>query len=263
MKKITFTIVGLLTAIMSYAQTYSTGVIDLSTEAGLEYSVELDVTSTMVTMTLVGPSDRWLGIGFDTTNMYAGKDVLIFDGTTLSDRHYGYPGQPDGELSQGIVPTIDDREDWTTVSNTVVSGVRTIVATRVRDTGNVHDHVFSASANTINIAWARGDGNFTLQYHGTTNRGVTMQDFTLNTKTFNISEFNISPNPSSSKLAISLPSVIDHLRLEVFDVLGKKVYENVLNGMQTVVNVSQWNNGIYLVRVSTDKQTQTKRFVKQ
>lgn len=263
MKKITFTILSLLLTALTYSQTYSTGVIDLSTQPGLEYSVQLDVSSTTVTMTLVGPSDRWLGIGFDTTNMYAGKDVLIFDGTSLSDRHYGYPGQPDGELSQGIVPTIDDREDWITVSNTIMSGVRTIVATRDRDTGNVHDHVFSASANVLNIAWARGDGNFTLQYHGTTNRGVTMQDFTLNTKIFDISEFKISPNPSSSKLAISLPMVLDNVSLEIFDILGKKVYSNMLNGMQTTLNVSQWNNGIYLVKISTDTESQIKRFVKQ
>jgi hypothetical protein len=85
--------------------------------------------------------------------------------------------------------------------------------------------------------------------------GVT--DFESNTK-----EFTISPNPSKNKLNVFLPSN-EEMDIEVFDVLGKRVYKGVLSQISSSVNVSNWKSGVYLVRVSNDQVSQTKRFVKQ
>ncbi|MDH7914177.1 T9SS type A sorting domain-containing protein [Winogradskyella sp. SYSU M77433] len=76
-------------------------------------------------------------------------------------------------------------------------------------------------------------------------------------------EFTISPNPAKNKLNITLPSTDNDIKLEVFDVLGKRVYKGVLTRLESSINVSDWKNGVYLVRVTNDKVTQTKRFIKQ
>lgn len=76
-------------------------------------------------------------------------------------------------------------------------------------------------------------------------------------------EFEISPNPASSKLNITLASSLNNANVTIYDVLGKKVYSKALSTMNSSIDVSRWNTGVYLVRISTDNQTLTKRFVKQ
>lgn len=76
-------------------------------------------------------------------------------------------------------------------------------------------------------------------------------------------EFVIRPNPAKNKLNITLPSGSNDMKLEVFDVLGKRIYNGLLSTLESSINVSNWKSGVYLVRVSNDKSTQTKRFIKQ
>jgi hypothetical protein len=76
-------------------------------------------------------------------------------------------------------------------------------------------------------------------------------------------EFAISPNPAKSELNITLSNSDKDLTLEVFDVLGKRVYKGLITKLEYSVNVSNWKSGVYLVRVSNEKTTQTKRFIKQ
>ncbi|WP_298903376.1 T9SS type A sorting domain-containing protein [uncultured Psychroserpens sp.] len=76
-------------------------------------------------------------------------------------------------------------------------------------------------------------------------------------------DFEISPNPASSKLNIKLSNALDNANVTVYNVLGKKVHAKNLNAIESSIDVSNWKTGVYLVRISTNKQTITKRFVKQ
>lgn len=79
-----------------------------------------------------------------------------------------------------------------------------------------------------------------------------------------VSEFSISPNPTSSKLNVYLPKNSKNTTLSVFDVLGKRVFSKSLDALtSTSIDVSNWNSGVYIIRISSDNATQTKRFVKQ
>ncbi len=78
-----------------------------------------------------------------------------------------------------------------------------------------------------------------------------------------LSSFSISPNPGTDRLNLKLSGFHDNTNLEVFDVLGKKIFADRLTNASTFVDVSEWNAGVYLVRLTTDTGTQTKRFVKQ
>lgn len=264
MKKITLILLGfsLLLFNKSNSQTFSTGLVTFTTSPET-YSAQIDVTSNLVTLTLIGPANRWLGIGFGTDNMIAGEDVVIFDGTTLTDRHFGFPGQTAGEVAQGIEPTIDSREDWSVVSNDVVGNVRTLVATRLPDTENIHDYVFSAAASSIQLVWAYSRfEDFVLQWHGG-NRGTTLESFTLSANSFQTKDFSISPNPAKNRLNINLPNNMANASVAIYDLLGKKVYSGEISSLSSSINVSSWNSGVYLVKVTSNDVTQTKRFIKQ
>ncbi|WP_435413100.1 T9SS type A sorting domain-containing protein [Psychroserpens mesophilus] len=77
-------------------------------------------------------------------------------------------------------------------------------------------------------------------------------------------EFSISPNPATSKLNVYLPQNAKNTTISVYDVLGKKVYSKSIDALSsTSVDVSNWNSGVYIIRISSDNSTQTKRFVKQ
>ncbi|HEX9827525.1 MAG TPA: T9SS type A sorting domain-containing protein [Flavobacteriaceae bacterium] len=76
-------------------------------------------------------------------------------------------------------------------------------------------------------------------------------------------DFMISPNPASSTINVYLPKGFENAKLSVFDVLGKEIYNVELNSLHSTINISKWNSGVYLVRIATENESQTKRFVKQ
>ena len=156
---------------LSLAQSFTTGVVNLSSTPGLAMSVKLDIGSN-VTMTLVGPSGRWFALGFGAGNMEAETDVVgVHSAGTLSSF--------DAKLIGYAAPVADALQNWTITSNQVVSGVRTIVATRPLDTGDANDYTFSAEEGTLSLIWARGSSNsFSYGYHGSSNRGVVNATFT-------------------------------------------------------------------------------------
>lgn len=96
--------------------------------------------------------------------------------------------------------------------------------------------------------------------------GVAFWDASLGTPEFDKpTKFTIYPNPGSSNLNIDIPSLTDEgLTLEVFNVLGKKVHTSGLAKLSTSIDISKWNSGLYLVRITSPDEgiTLTKRFVK-
>ena len=171
MKTINLFLFVLLT-FSTWCQTYTTGTVNLSNTAGLAMTVKLDL-STNVTITLTGPSSRWFAVGFNASSMAVGTDVVgVHSAGTLTNF--------DANLTGYSAPATDAQQNWTITSDQVVSGVRTIVATRALNTGDVNDYVFTAGPGTLSLIWARGNANsFNYAYHGNTNRGITTATLTL------------------------------------------------------------------------------------
>ena len=87
---------------------------------------------------------------------------------------------------------------------------------------------------------------------------------TLSKQDFNIeNNFNIYPNPSTTNLNLNFKNVDSNTLVEVYNILGAKVYSRTINNNKSTINTTQWQKGVYLVRVSSDIRTITKRFVKQ
>jgi len=90
-------------------------------------------------------------------------------------------------------------------------------------------------------------------------------DGTLSVGTEFLDLVNIYPNPVSNILNINVPKKLDNgLDITVFDVLGKPVIQQKTNDLRTGISVSELNEGIYIIKLSSSSQnvSVTKRFVK-
>jgi|TARA_B110000902_G_scaffold218092_1_gene251727 hypothetical protein len=253
MKKITF-ILTLLISSYGFAQNVSTGVVNLG---GSDFTVNFQVngTTNKVTMTMVGPSTVWLAVALNTsagdTMGAGGEDVILYDSTGLKDRN----------LTGGQnAPNVDASQDWTQSSNTVTSGVRTIVATRDLNTNDSNDYVFTTTNNTaLPLLWAKGS-SLTLGYHGA--RGGTTS--TLGTETIAVMpEFDVYPNPADLELNVKFPASIQKATVAVYSVLGSLVFQAEMDQWNSKINTSEWSSGIFIVNINTPDFSQTKRIIKK
>jgi hypothetical protein len=231
------------------AQTYSTGNIVFFGN----YSGQIDVSNTTVTLKLVGPSTSWMGVGFNALGMDdLGMDVVIFDGTSVTDRTLS---------GTGFTPALDGSQDWTISSNTIASGVRTAILTRARDTGDLNDYVFPVAEQPLNLIFARSVGSTVVGYHGLGNCGATVADFTLGTMDFALSQFKMYPNPSHSFTTFELPNSFTEAKISVYDSSGRMVKNESLISAQNRFDTSTMQKGFYMMKVSAEGGTATKILV--
>lgn len=212
------------------------------------YTVKFDTNSTTVTMTLVGPSDKWLGLGFGMTSMFTSGDGVIASGAsaTLTDRNF---------TGSGSTPNSDATQNWTTTSNAVVGTVRTIVATRALSTGDTSgsDFTFTNSTASINLIWALGS-SLTLAQHQSRGSGVS-GTFALSTDSFAMAGFKLYPNPADDIFAIELPNEFETVEVKLFDIVGKLVFTKQISQLDNKININSLLAGNYIVKVTSDEKT--------
>jgi hypothetical protein len=245
MKKLLLFTLFLLSISIS-AQNHSTPVITLTSG----YTVKFDTNPTTVTMTLVGPSNKWLGLGFGMTSMFSSGDGVIASGASasLTDRNF---------TGAGSTPNLDATQNWTTTSNTVdgTGTVRTIVATRALSTGDTSgsDFTFTNSTASINLIWALGS-SLTLSQHASRGSGIS-GTFALNTDSFAMAGFKLYPNPADDIFAIELPSEFETVEVKLFDVVGKLILTKQISQLDNKIDINSLVAGNYIVKVTSDEKT--------
>ncbi|MCL1968378.1 MAG: T9SS type A sorting domain-containing protein, partial [Bacteroidetes bacterium] len=78
-----------------------------------------------------------------------------------------------------------------------------------------------------------------------------------------ISSFKIFPNPASREITIESEGNLMMNTIEVINFLGQTVITRPVTGSSVKLDVSNLNNGVYFVRVASEKGTSIKKFVKQ
>ena len=73
--------------------------------------------------------------------------------------------------------------------------------------------------------------------------------------------FKVYPNPASDLVSIKGTNGSLFNRVQAFDITGRIVYASDASGSSLSIDVSNWNNGIYLVQIATDSGVQVKRVV--
>lgn len=75
-------------------------------------------------------------------------------------------------------------------------------------------------------------------------------------------EFRLYPNPANEQITVELSDVSSTYQLEIFDVLGKKVYASEIQKTGNI-DVSALAQGTYLLKLNSENKTNVVRFVKQ
>lgn len=253
--KITFLL--LLGFSFALAQQKSTGLVNLSTN--VKATLNLDSGTSLATLTLTGPNDRWFALQFGsfTGGMQAGSDLVYWDNVTLVDaRHNGV----------GVPPTADATNNWNITSNINNSpsvGLRTIVATRAFSTGDTNDYTFNFANTTIDLAWARfGSASFVLDYHGATNRGVFLDTtFTLGTESFSLNDSKLYPNPSKGDFTIATKTYLTKINVYSHTGIFIKTIEVTDFAENVIVNINGLQTGVYLLELQNDTDKSWKKVI--
>ncbi|RZJ73937.1 T9SS type A sorting domain-containing protein [Flavobacterium sp.] len=252
MNKTTLNLIALLGCATAMAQ-FSTGVLNGTSTGGtnLNMTAKIDVSATEVTLTLTGNSTDWLGVGLGASGMDSG-DCVIFDGTNLSDRSFG---------GVGVTPALDATQSWTVTSNTVNSGVRTVIGTRALNTGEPNDYVFANAAGPLTLVFARRAGSMTIGYHGNNSCGTTIANLALSSEDFSAEKVKMYPNPAKANVSFQLPSFVTSGEIKIYDAQGRMVKRQEISEMETNVSLAGIPTGTYMAVVRTQHGNATKTLI--
>lgn len=211
---------------------FSTGVVSLPTAA---MTIKIDVNATDVTMTLTGSSTSYLGIGFGSDGMQSGADGFIYNSS--ASRDYTFSGI-------GVTPSADAVQNWTEQSNTVASGVRTLVVKRTL-AGGAGDHAFTNAAGSVPIFYARGNA-LNLAFHAARDYAtLTLSpSLAVDESALAANKVSLYPNPVQDVLNFTNADKIKSVK--IFDAAGKQLPNQ--KGVSNL-NVLTLSKGVYFVEV--------------
>ncbi|MFD0862376.1 T9SS type A sorting domain-containing protein [Sungkyunkwania multivorans] len=260
MKKITLSIVCMFFTCALLSQTYSTG--DVAVTGDYTVRFDVDVPNDLVTLTLVGPDNVWLGVSPGTpAGLGMGNlddDAIVYNSNGLEDRNMP-SGTGTPPLDNGASPI----DEWTLVSDNASGGVITVVATRAINTGDPEDYVFPTSPGSFEFLWVKGNGTTAFGYHGFSNKGGAMSSFVLGIDEFTLSQFKMYPVPANDLLNIELPKEVDEAEAVVYNYLGSEVLRAEIGRLKNDVNVAGLSTGLYMLKLNAEGKSSTKMFVKQ
>jgi hypothetical protein len=119
MKKLTLLL--FLVSVWGFSQTKSTPVISFNSDMKAQFT--LDNTNSKVILVLTGPADKWSSLGIGTSSSTTSGDVYVYTSSVLE---------------ANTTPS-DPFQDWSTVSNTVASGKRTVTLERKLTNSDLND----------------------------------------------------------------------------------------------------------------------------
>lgn len=122
------------------------------------------------------------------------------------------------------------------------------------------DYTLKGNQNAFNVF------NDSLE---TSNRITYLQNCVLDTgNTVGINKLNkniqitIFPNPAIEKLNLSIPFDFIDGTVTIFNLTGKKVFQSQIANLNTQIDVSLYQNGVYLIRLNKDSLMQYHKFIK-
>lgn len=90
---------------------------------------------------------------------------------------------------------------------------------------------------------------------------LTITCSALSLPEYNLNNIKLHPNPVKNNLTVHLKNNTDTL-IEIYNILGKRVFKNSINKTSNL-NLQDLKTGIYIVKISQDNATLTKKLVKE
>lgn len=84
----------------------------------------------------------------------------------------------------------------------------------------------------------------------------------LSVDAFDVFEINIYPNPVVSSFTVQLPAQSEMAELQIYSVLGKQLLHKTLSQEEETVDVSTIASGVYIIKISIGKKSNTFKFIK-
>jgi Secretion system C-terminal sorting domain/DOMON domain len=236
---------------VSFAQQKETPV---TTIGSMTVKINMNQGNSLATITMTGPSNKWLSIGLGTTSMSVNKDVITY-GTTLLDQYFTTSGH--------VAPTTDPTNNLTLVSNTVVGTNRTLVITRPLNTGDAKDYAFVYSMSSMSIVWAVGPSTTITSEHATFGSKSLAFSTVLGTEDFTtLDKISVFPNPSNGLFSISKNNLTTINKIRVFDTNAKLLKEITTDSnFNNTIDISELSKGIYFMEISNDIDQVVKKVI--
>lgn len=96
------------------------------------------------------------------------------------------------------------------------------------------------------------------------NLALTGCDSATSINNFYISnELSVSPNPTSGIFQFSGFEIVRNSMLQIYNILGEKIYQSEITNPKSEIDLSNQANGIYFIKISDGKTILSKKIIKQ
>lgn len=137
----------------------------------------------------------------------------------------------------------------------------------LRVNGNIVGTIpYSSTSTTTTISGINIENNVVISItdNSTATNRVIMDNLSwtcytnLGTDTLMNEDFKIYPNPANGKFNISFDNANDDFSIQIFSIIGQKVYE-IEHTRNTAVTTPSLQKGLYFVRITKDSKSITKK----
>lgn len=192
----------------------------------------------------------------------------VFSGTANADYNfiftYNVFNNPAASASESFEIVVLDAPSSTATVQTVLATYSNVT----QSGANVSDLIPNAYSNNVTYT-PTSDGDFYFAIRATTpgvNSGILMfytldVTETLGLSDFENNEFNHFYNADTDNLTIS-SSNLPIEKIELYTILGQQVMTKLTSSTNEVVNLSNLNDGLYLVNIESQGKTKTFKILK-
>jgi hypothetical protein len=229
----------------SISQSKSTAVLSFNADMTAKFT--LDKETSKLTLVLTAPADKWTSLGLGTSSSTTGGDVYVYTTSVIENTNV----------------STNSNQDWSTVSNTVSSGVRTVTLERALTTSDLNDlQMAFDTTNAIDVVWSRSGSAIATAPNP--NRGSTKAVFSANLGVEDVSfydEVMIYPNPTSSELFIKTKKGLTKINIySQTGVLVKTISSNG-NSNELKIDVSNLAKSTYIFELQSDSEKTWKKVI--
>ena len=239
---------------------------------GFEWKATTGGTYTQVTGTGTGNTFTANLTNLTPNTSYTYKAFITYNGTTVYGSQMTFT-----TLQQGADPCdVPTGLHSTNVENEAISIAWDAAANvnswniQYRPVGGTLSSATS-NTNSYTITGLTGHTNYEIQVQANCGDGnvsdwsapITVQTTNVGIENYLANNVTLFPNPAREYVDVRVDGDVNVTAMEVFDVYGKLLNTMTVTENPTRINVSGLADGMYFVRVTTDRGVVTKTFVKR